>query len=154
MSFSVDRRHLFDEDRVAKLMCPVTVRVELFACSVQCSVVSESTQQFVVTRPRFMGTREDRVDDAEPAGRINSLVCQAIACTNVTAGNGTVLERAHDGCADGDDASAAGAGAVNGTSGGLGNTVRLVERKVPVQLLISGRRNAGRVRDGGNSSAS
>jgi hypothetical protein len=58
-----------------------------------------------------------------------------------------MLERAHDGRADGDDASTPIVRGLNRRRRRVRDGVRLGERQPPIELLVAGRRNARRVRN-------
>ena len=71
----------------------------------QCGVVEERAQQLVVAAARLVRPREDGIDDLQPARRTKALVRDPLPRAYAALACG-VLERTHDGRADGDDPSA------------------------------------------------
>jgi len=117
----------------------VAARVEGDARSLQDVVAGERAQQLVVTAARLVRAGDHGIHDAQRGGAADAAARAASARTHASSRIGRMLERAHDGRADRDDARAVTLGLRDPSCGRHGYPVRLVERQPAVQLGIAGR---------------
>lgn len=143
----------FDQNGIAELVRSVAVRRHHPVRAPERGVVGEGAQHLVVTGARCVGARDDHIDDAQPARRIDALGRQAIAGPHVAVAESSVLERADDGGADRNHTALSYPRPVNGEGRRIGNAIGLVKGQAPVECVISCGRNARRVRDRGKGNA-
>jgi hypothetical protein len=103
----------------------------------QRGVVEERAQQLVVAAAGLVRAREDGIDDLQPARRAKALIGDPLTRADAALACG-MLERTHDGRADGDDPSVRRSSVADGRRRGFGNAIRLVERKASVELGVAG----------------
>jgi hypothetical protein len=119
---------LFDENGIAKLMCPKGLRVQLDVQAIECFRVGKSAQQFVTTGPRFMGARQNSIHDAQLAGCRDFLSRHPFALSRFTVKHrGRMFQRPHNAGADCNDAVAAHARPGYQPRRRRGNAVRLIK---------------------------
>ena len=99
-------------------------------------VIDERTEQFVVTRAGFVRSRNNRIDDAKMRVRTDALRGDPCARTNRSADQRAVFERAHDGCADRNNASTVVFRTADRSRGHGRYPIRLVERQPPIERFV------------------
>ena len=119
-------------------MRPITHRLERRIRIGQRSVIHERAQHLVMAAIGLVRARQDGIDETQPAGRADALVCDSVTrshdiqrsrgptparlargfalarAAGATVARSRVLERSHDGRADGDDSSPLSFHVVNG----------------------------------------
>src|SRR6266568_1432851 len=118
-------------------MGAIPVSVEFDIRALQHVFIRKRTQQPVMTRARLVDSREQRIDHAQAAGRVDALCGKALSSTHESIPRSGMLERTHDGCADRDDPPALRSRALDRPCSGVRDAVRLIERQAAIDLQSS-----------------
>jgi hypothetical protein len=135
-----------DQHRIAKLVRSIAGLLERDVRLVQHLLAGERPQQLVMAAARLVRAREDRIDNLQPACWPQSLVRDTIAGADEAVVGRRVLQCAHDGRANRDNPAAARSRSSNRRGGRLGDAIRLIEWKAPIELRITSRGQARRNR--------
>jgi hypothetical protein len=129
----------FEENRIAKLVRPILVRVQFLIYPVKRLIISKGAEQFMVTRARLVSARKDRIHDGEPAEGTDPLRRESVPGRDVAVTRCSVLQRPDNRCADRHDPSASLASLLDRFRGGCRDAIGFIEWQQGVQRRIAGR---------------
>ena len=141
------QREPFYKQRVAELVRPIVVLLRLRRHPRKHVILLKRAEEFIVARAALMHAGYDAVDNQQPRLRSDAARRHTASRPDVAPATCRVLERADDSRPERKDAAAALPGPVDERRGCRRNHVRLIERQQPIEIRISCRGDARRVRD-------